>query len=114
MKNPAKYLFLTGAILCGAIGMVSMLISNEGIWAWIPWLAFIPAYALLVLTSEDYGIGSAFILWIGSIVVLIGLFVFLFGESWGEFLSGTQYIALMIVLLGLVGLTFSQPNRSHQ
>lgn len=110
IKNPAKYLFLIGAILCGAIGMISMLISNEGIWAWIPWLAFIPAYSLLVIVSEDYGIGSAFMLWIGAIVICIGLFVFMFGSDWGEYLSNTQYVALLFVFIGLTGLSVSQPK----
>ena len=112
MKNPAKYLFLIGAVLCGAIGVIAMLISNEGIWAWIPWLAFIPAYSLLVIISEDYGVGASFMLWIGSIVICIGLFVFLIGSEWGEVLSATQYTALLFVLIGLIGLSMSQP-RGH-
>ena len=110
MKNPIKYLFLTGAIFCGAIGMISMLISNEGIWAWIPWLAFIPAFTFLNYVIEDYGIGSAYTLWVGAIVVFVALFVILIGGSWGEYLNNTQYFALLLICLGLGGLGISQPK----
>lgn len=110
MKNPIKYIFLIGAIFCGAVGMISMLISNEGIWAWIPWLAFIPAYSLLVTISEDYGMGTSYLLWIGSIILIVALFVLLFGADWGEILTNTQYLAGLLVLLGLVGLSLSQPQ----
>lgn len=90
-----------------------MLISNEGIWAWIPWLAFIPAYMLLVLVAEDYGIGPAYTLWSGAVVLAIAIFVMLYGASWGETLSDTQYIALLTILVGVVGLTASQPKKEQ-
>ncbi|MGB1250770.1 MAG: SMR family transporter [Candidatus Promineifilaceae bacterium] len=109
--NPFKYLFLIGAILLGAIAMVSMLMSGQGaIWDWLPWFAFIPAYMLLNNVIEDYGLGSAYTLWAGGIVILVALFVVLYGESWGEVLTSGQYIALGVTVLGLLGLSLSQPN----
>lgn len=111
MSNPFKYIFLIGAIIFGAVGMIAMLISNEGLWAWIPWLAFIPAYTLLVYVAEDYGIGSSYTLWIGAIILIVSLFVILFGASWGEELSNNQYVAILLVAIGLVGLSLSRPKQ---
>lgn len=110
--NTFKYLFLIGAIACGALAMIGMLMSGYGaIWDWVPWLAFVPAYMLLNYVIEDYGLGSAYTLWVGWIVVVIALFVLVAGESWGEALSDNQYLALGVTLFGLIGLSLSRPKR---
>ena len=92
--------------------MIGMLMTGYGaIWDWVPWLAFVPAYMLLNYVIEDYGLGSAYTLWVGLIVVVIALFVMIAGESWGEYLSDSQYLALAVVVIGLIGLSLSRPKK---
>ena len=110
--NPMKYIFLLGAILSGALGMIAMLYYEAGgIWDWIPWLAFIPAFILLNYVIEDYGLGSAYTLWAGWMVVIIAGFVIGYGASWGEIINDNQYLALGLTVLGLVGLSLSRPKQ---
>jgi len=112
--NFMKYVFLIGAIICGALAMMAVLMSSgEGassIWSWAAWLLYIPAFYLLNFIFEDYGIGSGYTLWAGGTVVLVALFVAVYGPSWGETLNVWQYGSLLLVVMGLVGLSLTRPS----
>lgn len=110
--NFVKYLFLLGSIICGAIGLIAMLMAGESdsqLWSWVAWLIYIPAFSLLYYMIEDYGIGSAITLWAGGTAVLVALFVMVLGASWGEMLNSWQYGALGVTVVGLFGLSLTSP-----
>jgi len=107
MINPIKYVFVFGAALCAAIGIIAMIIGG-GIWDWIAWLIWIPAFMLLLYVIEDYGIGVAVTLLTGSSAIFVALYVWFFGAAWGEVLNGTQLMALAVASAGLVGLSLTK------
>lgn len=112
--NPFKYLFLLGAILCGGIGVVAMLIASDGgsaFWSWTSWLIYIPAFILLHYVIEDYGYGPAVTLWAGGTVVIAVIYIFFVGSVWGEVFNNWQYAGLAITVLGLIGLSVSKSTQ---
>ena len=112
--NFMKYVFLISAIILGALGMMTILISSgEGastLWDWASWLLYMPAFYLLNFIFEDYRIGSGYTLWAGGTVLFVAIFVAVYGPSWGETLNAWQYGALSLVVIGLVGLSLSRPS----
>ena len=109
-------LSLIGGIIFGALGMLAVVASSaEGqsnsYLSWGSWLLYIPAFYLLNFIFEDYGIGSGYTLWAGGTVVLVALFVMVYGPSWGETLNVWQYGSLGLVVMGLVGLSLTRPAR---
>ena len=108
MTNPLKYLFLIGAAVCAASGMIAMM-TTGAVWEWVSWLIWIPSFLLLSFVIEDYGLGPAVTLWSAGSAWLIMLYVALYGTAWGELLNETQWIALGITTIGLIGLAVSKP-----
>ena len=108
MINPIKYLFLIGASVCAAVGIIAMLMTG-GVWEWVSWLIWIPSFLLLSFVIEDYRLGPAVTLWSVGSLLLVVLYVWLYGSAWGELFNETQSVAIGLTVIGFIGLAFSKP-----
>jgi len=95
-------LYITSAIIFGALGIITVIASSEGgkgsgLLNWLSWLLFAPAFTLLYLAFEGFGIAGAYALWAAG----VSLICVVQGVRWGDRLAMRQFVLIGFVLIGL-------------
>lgn len=101
-------LSLIGAIIFGALGMLSVIASSaegqsNGFLSWAAWLLYLLAFYLLFYSFEGFGIAGGYALWAAGTAAIVAVV----GTRWGDRPSTGQIISMMLVMLGLVGFALS-------
>lgn len=105
-----NWLFLAAAIVFEVCGTTNMKLS-EGLTRMLPTLLIVVCYAasfaLLTLALRGISLGLAYAIWAGlgtALTVAVGVIFF------KEPMSLAKLISVAFIIVGVVGLKFSQPD----
>ena len=95
-------IYLITSIILSAIGMLSIVASNDPqtpSWmSWVTWLTYTSAFFALFFAMETFGVAGAFTLWAAGTALLVTVQ----GARWGDNLSTQQTISITVTILGLI------------
>ena len=108
-----SWIVLAAAIACEVAGTVFMKLSNSLTrWGWIPpmLVAYILALLGLALALRTIEVGIAYAVWAAAGTLLIAVIGILF---FGESISLVKVIAIILVIVGVIGLNLADSTTHH-
>lgn len=104
-----KWLLLGGSILCEVAGTSALKMASQGgryaaAWGAVVAILYLCCFWLLGITLRHFDLGLVYAIWSGvgvTLTAVIGLMVF------GDTFSGLKLLSILLVILGVVGLSLS-------